>query len=366
VKILIVKLSSLGDIFHAYSVPTFLKQAFPGCHITWACDERFKGALSAHPHVDRVLGLTIAEFKKSLGRKSAFKKMVGGISIFRKERFDYVLDLQSNCKSGLLVGASRGEEKIGFTFKTAREWPASLFVNRRVERKPGLHKSDELLDMVARAFKQPLKKPKQQVVCQLKDSEKSVIKAFKKEYEKLGRIRVMVAMGSAWKNKQLSTDLWVEVLSFLSAQYPVDFFCVWGNCDEERQVEKVAHLTSGSVTKLPKMSIALWQAHMNRMHGLLGLDSSALHLAATLHLPTFAFFGPTLSKRFNPSGKQHQFYKGSCPYSAPIEDDEKCSYYKVCLTGACLKQLLLSSFKERLNSWFSEHVLTKKFSAFPL
>lgn len=354
---MLVKLSSLGDILHAYAIPTYLKQLFPKCTITWACDTRFAGALKAHPHIDKVVGLSVAKLKSRKGRGKTFLGVIKSLLQVRKEKFDHIFDLQSNLKSGLLLSLMRGENKVGFTFKSSREWPASLFVNRRLTRKEGLHKSEELLDVVGRYFSSVETKTLPSPCFELTPDEQKVLDIFKKNKLISGRYSVMIAMGASRVNKQLSRDLWVQILNCLSNQYSIDFFCVWGSSSEEREVEKVQELTRGRVYKLSKMSIALWQGHMRLMHALIGLDSSALHLAATIDLPTFAFFGPTLPAPFNPKGSSHQFYQGSCPYSAVFEDSERCVHQKDCLTGACLKSAQLSHFEAKIQSWFKNEVL---------
>ncbi len=358
-KILLVRLSSLGDIFHAYSVPSFIKHHFPGAEISWLCDKRFARMLEAHPHVDHVFGLDVATLKQRKKRKKALISVLSKLILIRKERFDHVFDLQSNMKSGFLVGLIRGKQKVGFTFKTAREWPASLFVNKRIKRRFDYHKTEQLIDLVSKHLSQDLLKPKTPLL-NLSDNEKKEVDSFKNRLNSQSH-SVMVAIGASRETKKLSVSLWVEIMNYLHKLAPIDFFFVWGSLHEKEQVESIAKKSDANIYSLNKMSIPLWQAHIEQMDALLGLDSSALHLATTVGIPTFAFFGPTKADQLNPAGSSHQFYQGVCPYGTKFDDNERCPYQKVCLTGACLKEASLPDFKEKLGDWFHAQVAKKVF-----
>ena len=104
---------------------------------------------------------------------------------------------------------------------------------------------------------------------------------------------------------------------------------------------------------LAKMRLPLWQQFMARMDGVLSVDSSALHLAATVNVPSFSVFGPSRASLYQPVGKNHHSFQALCPYGKSF--DKRCPILRSCSTGACLKEL---SYEELIKTFFSwyEHL----------
>lgn len=354
-KILLVRLSSLGDIFHAYALPAYIKHHIPTAHITWLCDKRFASMLEALPHVDRVIGVPLAKLKQKRQKKGGLKEALGQLKHLRQTHFDYAFDFQSNLKSGSLMSLAKAKQKVGFTFATAREWPASLCLNKRIKRDFSLHKTEQLIHLVSEGLKLDRAQVESPPFA-LNEEEQQLIKTFKQKLNP-ARHKVMVAIGASRENKKLAIGAWIELLNELANLAPIDFFCVWGLPHEKQELELIEKSSRASLHLLDKMSIPVWQAHMQLMDGVIGLDSSALHLAQVSGMPTFAFFGPTKADQLNLNKGKHQFYQGLCPYKIRFDDNERCPYQKVCLTGACLKKGKLTACHRALKAWLQAHVL---------
>jgi heptosyltransferase I len=63
-KIVIVKLSAMGDIIHAMVALQFIKKALPEAKIDWIVEEGFKGILENNPHIDTILTVNLKSIKK--------------------------------------------------------------------------------------------------------------------------------------------------------------------------------------------------------------------------------------------------------------------------------------------------------------
>ena len=66
-RILIVKLSAMGDILHALPAVTYLRKAAPSVEIHWAVDTRFSELLEGNPGIAKVVSLPIKEWKGRAG-----------------------------------------------------------------------------------------------------------------------------------------------------------------------------------------------------------------------------------------------------------------------------------------------------------
>ena len=122
-RILIVKLSSIGDVVHTLPVLDSLKKGFPGARVDWIVEEEARGILEGHPLIGE---LHVVRKKGFISEPLRHLKVLSRI---RSKRYDMVVDLQGLLKSAIWVALSKGRRKIGF--KESREG-ASLFYGERL------------------------------------------------------------------------------------------------------------------------------------------------------------------------------------------------------------------------------------------
>ncbi len=103
-RILIVKLSAIGDVIHTLPVAHALKAQFNHLEVAWLVEKRVVNILDKHPCVDHlyVFDRTVRSFWQLA-------------HLFRQEAFDWVIDFQGTYKSQAFVWASRATYKVGFS-----------------------------------------------------------------------------------------------------------------------------------------------------------------------------------------------------------------------------------------------------------
>lgn len=106
-NILIIKMSSLGDIIHALPSLYALRKAYPEARITWAVHPAFAGILPGKPWIDEVYLVD----RKRIKQLSYWREIRKDL---HAHHFDLVIDLQMIAKSGLISFLSGGKEKIGY------------------------------------------------------------------------------------------------------------------------------------------------------------------------------------------------------------------------------------------------------------
>src|ERR1700761_3867731 len=100
-RILIVKVTALGDIIQAQPIVADLHRAFPGIEIDWAADELFADVARWNPGINRVLSAPLKQFKKA--RSIADLRAIGAsIGALRRDRYDAVCDLHGVYKSAII------------------------------------------------------------------------------------------------------------------------------------------------------------------------------------------------------------------------------------------------------------------------
>ncbi len=115
-KILIIKLSAIGDIVMATPVLRVFRAAWPWASISWLVEDRFKDVLTGHPLIDEVIVWPSSFWKKKAGDKR-FLNLSGEALNFarglRGRRFDTVFDLQCLLKSSIWAFLSGAKTRIG-------------------------------------------------------------------------------------------------------------------------------------------------------------------------------------------------------------------------------------------------------------
>jgi heptosyltransferase-1 len=101
-KVLIVKVSALGDVVHALPVLAWLKSADPEMEIDWLMEESFAPLLDGHPLIRRVHRLRTRAWRRD-GPGAGIRGSLETVGRLRREAYDVVLDLQGNSKSALFT-----------------------------------------------------------------------------------------------------------------------------------------------------------------------------------------------------------------------------------------------------------------------
>ncbi len=126
-KILIVKLSSIGDIIHTLPTLAAIRRALPDAEISWAVERSAAEILCGNPLIDNLIEVDtrslrgrkiVVEFLLNFGRQ--LKKL-------RVSDFDIALDFQGLLKSAAIAKLSKATRRYGFSKKNLRE-PASRFL----------------------------------------------------------------------------------------------------------------------------------------------------------------------------------------------------------------------------------------------
>ncbi|CAN5662267.1 N/A [soil metagenome] len=117
-KFLIVKLSAIGDVIHALPVAAYLKQAVPGCTVSWLVEKASADLVSNNPGVDEVIVFGGKRWVRELGKPGAWLKNMSEAKRFfqdmRDAKYDAVLELQGLLKSSLLARATGAKVVAGF------------------------------------------------------------------------------------------------------------------------------------------------------------------------------------------------------------------------------------------------------------
>ena len=123
-RLLIVRLSALGDVVHTLPLAAALRRAFPDGVIDWVVDERSADLLSLVPVLDRVVVLRTRS-------RPALRALAECCRTLRGRSYDVALDAQGLGKSALVARCSGATRVVGFTTPYLREpWARWLYTER--------------------------------------------------------------------------------------------------------------------------------------------------------------------------------------------------------------------------------------------
>lgn len=115
-RILVIRLSALGDIVMASGLIPALRGRWPQAHIAWLAEPAGAPLLEANPRLDEVIRLPRPDWR-ALRRGRHYGRLAGALHRFagelRRRRFDLAVDTQGLLKSGIWAWASRAPRRVG-------------------------------------------------------------------------------------------------------------------------------------------------------------------------------------------------------------------------------------------------------------
>jgi heptosyltransferase-1 len=154
VRILIVKLSSLGDVVHAMPVVHDILRAHPGATIDWVVEPAFAPLLWRLQGLRDVIECPLRRWSRGWWRTETRAGLRALRGRLRREPYDAILDLQGLTKSALVAGVARGV-RYGLANRTegsSHEAPARWLVDRAIRIEPHIHALDRARELAARAL----------------------------------------------------------------------------------------------------------------------------------------------------------------------------------------------------------------------
>ena len=115
-NILLVRVSSLGDVLHNLPMVADIVRCHPAAQIDWVVEEGYTSLVRLNSRVRTIIPFALRRWRKSLGTKATRTEIGAFLKALRRQRYDYVFETQGLLKTGLIMGAARlapGGQKVG-------------------------------------------------------------------------------------------------------------------------------------------------------------------------------------------------------------------------------------------------------------
>ena len=335
-KILIVKLSAIGDVIHTLPALIALRGHYPEAEITWLVETTAAPIIDGHPALDQILISRRKEWVDAIlhqdgkARKIALKEAFGFIQKLRQNRYDIIIDFQNLFKSGVLVGLVRGRRKVGFDKGMQRNEKAHHFYNRRVPPvSMEIHAIERYLTLL-----EAIGVKDKRIAYQIPVSDTDIHEVDRLLTDAgVGKNEKLVAINpmARWETKLWKPERFAQVAEQLVATGQIKVVFTGGAADRDKLDAILSMMNNQAVNLAGRTSLKELAALYMRAELLISTDTGPMHLAAAVETPVVALFGPTAPWRTGPYGDQHQviFSKDPC---APC-------FKRTCDTNLCMDHI---------------------------
>lgn len=287
-KILIVRLSSLGDVLHMFPAVSDLRRHFPDAELHWLVEPAFAELAGWHSAVDKVITVPLRAHKKIWWKIPALLFKLR--QQLQTENYDAVLDAQGLIKSALLARLA-ASTVYGFAADSAREPLASWLYRKTAKIPNGLHVIEKNRQLVKTIFAADIAHTADFGL------EKFRSQQFQTEFSgKLkvatGQSYIVMLHGTTWSSKNWPEASWQELIGLL-AQQGLRCLLPWGNEDERLRAERLHATGNGLAQVLPKLTLAELVGVLLHARAFVSVETGIGHLAAVLDVPGVMLHGPT-------------------------------------------------------------------------
>jgi heptosyltransferase-1 len=287
-RILLVRLSSLGDVLHTFPAATDLRRAMPNAALDWVVEEAYAPLVRMHPGVSRTIPFALRRWRRNLLGREAWREFAAFRATLREHDYDAIIDAQGLVKSAVVAHLARGPVH-GYGSVTARERLAAWFYDATHEIPREEHSVHRYRTLVAQALDYRLQGPIDYGIV----APPAPVFAPSEPY-------CVLLHSTARAEKLWAEDAWVEVGRALEARGLV---CVlpWGNADERLRAERLAASLTQPVVP-PQMSMEEAAGLIGDAVAVVGLDTGLMHLAVALGVPVVGIYCNSEPSRTGPLG----------------------------------------------------------------
>jgi lipopolysaccharide heptosyltransferase I len=334
-RILIVKLSSIGDVVHTLPAAALLRRALPDACITWIVERRAGAIIKDSPVIDELIELDTRAWRKGFLTASTTGEVRAQLNQLRRApnlngtgTADIAIDFQGLIKSGLVALASRATRRIGFSTGDLREKASKLLLTEQVETSEFNHVIEKNLTLARAAIAGSVTIPTAAALeprypclplsasgsaqrragrdaCAPRgyefpitisaDDERFVEAAIENQRGPFA----IINPGGGWPTKLWPSERYAQLADWLWSECGLSSFVTFGP-GEEALARAVASNARSSAARPLASTLKQFVALARRAALFVGGDTGPLHLAAAGGTPIVGLYGPTSPERNGP------------------------------------------------------------------
>jgi heptosyltransferase-1 len=284
-NILLVRVSSLGDVLHNLPMVADIARRFPDANIDWVVEEGYVSLVRLNARVRTIIPFALRRWRKSLGKPETRAEIKAFFRALRRQEYDYVFDTQGLLKTGVIMGAARvvkGGHKIGLangSEGSGYEGVSRWFHTRSIALDPRTHAVARGRLVAGAALGYDVDTPADFGLPPVADDLARPDWMPAEPY-------IVYFHGTARDAKKWAPQNWIELGRQLA---PMPILLPWGSAREKAEAELLA-ASLPHARVLPKLAMADAVLLARRAALAIGVDTGLTHIAAAFVRPTVEIY----------------------------------------------------------------------------
>ncbi len=286
-SVLVVRLSSVGDVVLTEPVVAALRESFPGAAIGYAVKTQFRDLVASHPALSRV----------HLLDTSSRGGMASLVREIRNARYSAVVDLHRSARTARILRAARIPTRTAYHKRELRD-AVRVRLLRRPFRASKLLVQRYLDALVPLGIDVPYMRPRLHVSERDDEAGRATLASLGVGS---GAYAVLVP-GSVWPTKRWPAERFAELATSVVCELGLRVVLLGSKAERELCERIAGSAGSGAVSGAGETTLGQMAAVISRARIYVGNDSGPTHMARALDVPTVALFGPTDPGQFDFEG----------------------------------------------------------------
>lgn len=308
-RILLIKMSSMGDVFHTFPALSDAQQKLPGLVIDWVVEKSFAEIPKWHPVVDKVYPIELRKWRKTLLKKQTRLEIKTFFEEVNQTQYDLIVDAQGLLKSAW-VARKINAKTAGYDWHSAREPLATLFYQFKYPVAKEQHAILRLRQLLAQSLNYELSK-NAPIVYGLNTQAWSKPKLVVEQFAENGYW--VFLHGTTWETKYWPEEYWIELLQKANAMGK-KVILPWGNQEEQQRALRIASTTEPENVWVPTQMLSLndMAKTLKNAQAVVSVDTGLSHVAAALEVPMVVLYRVTDPKLVGADGAKVTRLESPC------------------------------------------------------
>jgi len=294
-KILIIKLTSMGDLMHALPALTDASKQIPNIEFDWVVDESFSEIPLWHPKVNSVIKTNHRIWKRNIFSFKLLNEINNIKKILNNKDYDAVIDMQNNLKSAAVSYLIK-EPVNGMDKESVREYLAHFAYQFKHSIAKDDHAINRQRNLLAMSLDYKIKEEKLDYGITTNN--------FKKPKLQLPKNYLFLVHNASWPSKMWPISYWQELIKYINQEGFVGLLPS-GSIEEYERAREIASVSDQCIA-LKTLSLNETAFIINQAEGCICSDTGLAHLAALLNKPSVTMYSVTKTGLIGTKGKNQK------------------------------------------------------------
>jgi len=290
-RILIVKLGSIGDIVHTLPALAAIRGGLPQAEISWVVERSSSEILRDNPILDHLIEVDTKALRRGLMSGETLRAPRQQLRRLRASAFDIALDFQGLLKSASIARLSGARRVFGYSREGLREPPSTLLLSKRIHVPKHTHVIFKALQLVNGALDLPIPVNSSELSFPISIPQQAEDEAFEAAAGTGGSYAILNP-GGGWPTKLWNPERFGKLADALWASFGLHSIVTHGPGEKEL-AQAVLNASESGHTRPASVSLKGFYSLVKKSKVYVGGDTGPTHIAVAAGTPIVGLFGPT-------------------------------------------------------------------------